>query len=229
MTPSPPRIVTSRFITYEDDASQQTASLVVIPLDDVRNQAPAAPLRVVLKEQPRRAAVTNASGHFVFVDVPDGTYTLIVEPDRVNADWYFLRPIAGEAWGTGFERQVTLPKASAKEPVEIVTLTPKPGYPFAPAATLLLGRVTTGAAADPARLAVVRTAYERTKKGNPDETETVALETATDAHGYFVMFFHSLPEPKQPVEVEAALGGSSSSATVEIQEGKTTSTAIVLP
>jgi hypothetical protein len=222
-----PRVVTSRFVSYHVDSATRSASLVVNPLDDFRNEPPTASLRVLLKEQPLRSATTNASGHFVFLDVPDGTYTLIVEPDPINADWYFLRPTGSESWRKGFERAVTLPKENPQEPVEAVTLTPKPGYPFPAGTTLLLGRVRLNGG--PAQLAVVTTSYKRVKKDDPDQEETVDLETATDANGYFVLSFHSLPADEQSIDVTAVFGGGAAIETVLIREGATTMTAIDLP
>lgn len=225
----PPRVVTSTFLSYPADSSRQRASLVVIPIDDFRNDRPAAGLRVVLLEQPRRRAVTNNSGHAVFLDLPAGTYTLVVEPDPVHADWYFLRPTGTEPWRTSFERPVTLPKGDPLEPVERVTLTPKPGYPFPAGTTLLVGRVTERAGAGgPAPLASVVTSYDRLQKDNPDLLETVVLETATDVHGYFVLSFHSLPDTAQAITVTARSGSSSGSATVTIHEGETTTAAVDL-
>jgi hypothetical protein len=88
--------------------------------------------------------------------------------------------------------------------------------------------VTTVAGA-PARLAVATTSYERTKKAHPDETEVANIETATDRHGYFVMFFHSLPAAEQDVDVTVSHGGAGTTVTVTIREGRTTGTTIVLP
>jgi hypothetical protein len=225
-----PRIVTSTFVSYEADSSSRNVSLVVNAIDEFLNEPPRAALRVVLKETPRRTPVTNASGHYVFLDIADGGYTLLVEPDPVNADWYFLRPTANERWRTGFERRITLPKANSLAPVENVVLTPKPGYPFPAETTLVLGRVTRGTeTGTPVALAVVKTSYERVRQDDPDKTERVNLETATDRNGYFVLFFHSLPTNAQDIEVAAEAGGSTVRKTVSITERETTTTTLVFP
>jgi hypothetical protein len=224
---SPSRIVTSTFVSYQADTSRRQASLVVAAIDDFTNEPPRAALRVALKEQPRRAPARNPSGHYVFFDLADGDHTLVVEPDPVNADWFFLRPTGSDNWTTAFERTVTLPKADPLAPLEHIVLTPKPTYPFPAGTTLVLGSVSQGAARVP--LAVITTSYERVKKDDPDDTETVDLATATDRTGFFVLSFHSLKDKRQDIEVTATLGAASATATVSITEGKTAMTALVLP
>jgi len=226
MTPQP-RIVTSKFVSYKSDSTRRSASLVVTAVDEFLNGPPPAALRVLLKQAPRRVPAGNASGHYIFFDLPDADYTLVVEPDPVNADWYFLRPTGGGPWTTSFERTVTVPKPDPLSPVERVALTPKATYPFPGGTTLLLGKVSAGSG--PARLAVVTTTYQRAKKDDPDETEPVDLATATDATGYFVFFFPSLSDPEQDIEVTATLAGQSATATLSIIEGRTAMASLVLP
>lgn len=217
--------VTPRFTAHEGDSWPRRLSLAVRVDDAFTRRMAVAPLRVYLKELRFLPTLRSLGGLFCFEGrrpgegLPAGNYTLVVEPDRTTADFFFLQPEAGGQWSESFERAVALPVAGAQAPLVVVTLAPRPSYPFPAGATLVRGKVTQGGQG--AAGAVVRCTYDRVDPADTSRTEAVTAETLADRAGEYVLFFISLPDPTQEVTVIAEKGGQSVQQTVDITEGAT--------
>src|SRR5262249_32777892 len=148
-----------------------------------------APVRVRLKEFRRLSPILSRSGFFCFEGIPDGTYTLMVEPDPLTADWFFLRPRQGEDWKPGVERPIKLPLPDPLSPLEVATLAPKSSYPFPANATLTRGLVTKGSPSVSVVGAVVSASYNQVDPKDSDKVISVKIDTMTDAAGEYVLFF----------------------------------------
>ena len=95
-------------------------SLAVSLVDDYTGKQPSGDIEIALDS---KKALINPSGHYLFLDVAAGEYTL-----NVQNEYYF-----------GQEHEITLPLSG--DPVLELTLKPKPAYPFPRGATLIRGIV----------------------------------------------------------------------------------------
>ena len=213
--------VTNRFIAYDGDTRDHTLSLAVRVIDDFTREQAEVRLRVELKELKRSRPFRNQSGEFCFEAIPDGDYTLVVEPDPTTADWFYLQPVPGDDWTESFERPVRLPLPDLRSPLVEVTLSPKTSYPFPNNATLIRGTVTEGAPSVEVAGAIVSTAYEQVDPDDSDQTIVVAVETRTDRKGEYVLFFQSMPGKTEQVFLTAVKDGQQVQRQVEITEGAT--------
>ncbi len=222
--------VTPSFTAYAGDSQTKDLSLAVNVVDTFTDLPAAVKLRVLLKERKQSKAIFNLRGLFCFEEVPDGHYTLVTEPDRVTADWFFLEPAPGDPWPSGFESKVTLPVKGAQAPLVDVLLAPNPSYPFPPGATLLRGRVTHGGANHPAAGGVVSVDYDQADPQDPQHQTVVAtIATQTDADGEYVLFFQELPAANQAVTVVAAFNGQQLQHQANIREGRAVSLPFAFP
>lgn len=238
--------ITRALVSYAGDSRTRGLRLAVRPIDTFTEEPPRAPLRIALKEMPRARAVQNLSGFFCFegkvwkdkdeqdIDLTykDGTYMLIVEPDPVRADWYYLEPNPGTAWSFDFTRRITLPMPNKNNPVEEVRLAPNPAYPFANNSTLVRGTVFRGPGNTLPTVpgVVVRAIYQRTDPRDPTVSISHTVETQSDRQGDFVLFFKALFRSPQQVTVHPLRNGQPippESRTVTIQEGSTTDTVVL--
>ena len=227
--------VTERFVAHAGDSWLNQLSLVVMVVDAFTEEPPQAAVRVRLKPTPvtsdeavpRTNALRNHSGFFYFERLENlaaGPYTLVVEPERTNTDWYYLESNAA-AWTDIFERPINLPMPNAQNPVEIATLVPKSSYPFPANATLVRGKVTKGT--EVVSEAIVSTTYQRIPVGPPNAPPAapapLTVRTLTDREGEFVLFFKRLPQPTQNITLKAEKDGNQfqQPAPVIITEGKT--------
>jgi hypothetical protein len=96
-------------------------SLAVSLLDDYSRGKPIGRVDVSLKGR-KEKTVKNLSSYYLFLDLPDDTYTI-----RVRSDYYF-------------DEELDIDLAGFKEPTAI-NLKPKPSYPFSQGATLIRGNV----------------------------------------------------------------------------------------
>ena len=226
--------ITRRFVAYGGEAfggdtHRHQLALAVRVVDAVTDTQVEAPLRVFLQELRHIRPLRNQSGLFCFEDVPAGAYTLVVEPDKATADWFYLRLPTGEVQQDGFAQPITLPlpKPPPAPPPDIpwprmdVTLVPKTSYPFPANATLARGEVTTGAGASPPGAAgvVVSCTYKQIDPQDSDKTKDAQLKTQTDDAGEYVLFFKKLPDKKQEVTVAAVKDGQPKQQQIEIVEG----------
>lgn len=233
--------ITRRFVAYGGelfggDTHRHRLALAVQVLDDFTGKQVEVPLRVFLKELRQARPLRKQSGLFCFEDVPSGNYTLVVEPDLLTADWFYLKLSGGGVKPNGFELPVTLPIPQPPEwpnpppppappwPRLDVTLAPKGTYPFPANATLVRGLVTTGTgnALRGAAGVTVKGKYRQVDPTDSDLTLPKEIETQTDDAGEYVLFFQKLPSRKQAVTVVAVKDGQSLEQEVEIKEGVTT-------
>jgi len=92
-------------------------------VDDFSNREPIGGVDVSLKDR-KKKPVKNISSYYLFLDLPDDSYTV-----QVRSDYYFDEELDSTA------------ELDAKNPVVNITLKPKPSYPFPPGATLIRGKV----------------------------------------------------------------------------------------
>jgi hypothetical protein len=230
-------------VSYAGDSSQRRLALAVRPIDTFTGMPVTAPVRVKLKELPDARAVRNESGFFCFEGREDengneiiykaGDYTLIAEPDRVVADWFFLEPVPGQPWSFEFTRKITLPMGTPKNPVEPIRWSPNPSYPFPYNSTLVRGTVKQGGG--PLAGVVVSTTYKQTDPQDTSVTKDHLIETQSDEKGEFVLFFQALPPATplppatQKILLTAVKNGQQIQQQANIMEGTATNEVVVFP
>jgi hypothetical protein len=239
--------VTKKFIAYAGDSCTSQLSLAVKVIDAFTDRLPEVPLDVRLKQVSFVRPTRSVTGFFCFLgqetvvvngvpinrtSIPNGNYTLIVEPDPTSGNLYFLQPRPGDPWPTNFERPVSVtPYATPvavqplkiQPPLELVILTPTPAYPFPANATLVRGKAVPTGIATPR--AVVSTDYDEVDRQDPTQTVQVHTETMTDREGEFVLFFRRLPSKNQPITLRAVRTGPPAVVNTQITEGTT----VVIP
>jgi len=227
--------ITKRFIAYAGDSRRIDVTLAVRVIDAFTEDPPLVPLTIRLKELPQIRPVRGESSFYCFEGretvtingtvivrnpIPDGNYTLIVEPDPASGNQFKLQPrVAGQPWTATFERPIVLPLPNPLQPLEVVTLSPTPAYPFPANATLVRGTVKKFGAAVAA--AVVSTTYDQIDPADTTQTILVDIETITDLAGEFVLFFKSLPARTQNITIVAKKNGDQNQITPMINEGST--------
>jgi hypothetical protein len=218
--------VTSRFTAYAGDSLVRRLSLAISLTDDFTGLAPVGTFQVLLRErreEQRRGQepIRNNSGFFCFVDIPDGNYTIVLEPGT-DARFYSLRPQAGDPWSNDFTLPVALPLPNPLLPTVAITLTPDPGYRFPAHATLLRGHVSR--AGVPVAGAVVRSSYDRATPTtvDPGATATVNVESQTNNRGHYVLFFTAPSPALQNIQVTGIAAGQQMTRPATIRERRTT-------
>jgi len=215
---------TASFTVYGiDDPRSHAVSLAVRVLDEFTQEAVITPVRVTLAQKQaanrkfeERTPFRNQSGDFCFEGQPNGNYSLLVEPDPVS-DYFFLHPEPSQPWLDTFRRDVVLPIAGG--PGLVVTMAPKPGYPFPAGTTLLRGRVL-GASGVPVNRTSVSADYTHPQPtvADPQHVVTLTAETRTDRQGYFTLFFRSLSSSPTNISVTARDGVRVKNQAVQIKE-----------
>ena len=246
--------ITRRFIAYGGesfggDTHRHRLALAVQVLDEFTGKPVEVPLGVCLKKievdkdtgKPIEVllrdpwkdfghlrAIRNQSEWFCFEDVEAGDYWLVIAPDSVTADWFFLQLPEGGLRQDVFALPVQVvppvPRPPSPWPRQEVRLMPKASYPFPFNATLVRGNVTTGAGNSPpgAVGVTISCTYKQVHPTDNDGTVTKELKTQTDSAGEYVLFFQKLPEKKQTVTVVAVKGEEQKPLpNIEIIEGVT--------
>jgi hypothetical protein len=228
--------ITKSFIAYAGDSRRTDVTLAVRVIDDFTDDPPPVPLTIRLKELPEIRPIRGQSGFYCFegretvtIDgtvivrnpIPDGNYTLIVEPDPTSGNQFNLAPrVAGQPWTTTFERPIVLPLPDPLNPLEEVRLSPTPSYAFPATATLVRGTVVKAGAAVPG--AVVSTTYEQIDPADLSQTRFLFIETITDQAGEYVLFLKSLSKKTQFINIHAEKNGDQDDLVNRlITEGKT--------
>ena len=227
--------VTKKFIAYAGDSRTADVALAVRVMDAFTEEPARVSLNVRLKELPRIRPIRGESGFYCFegtetviIDgltiisnpIPNGNYTLLVEPDPTSGNQFNLQPrVLGQPWTTGFERPIVLPLPNPLQPLEVVTLSPTPAYAFPANTTLVRGTVKRFGVAVGA--AVVRTTYDQVDPADTTQTISVDIETITDPAGEYVLFFKSLPAKTQNITIVATKSGDQNQITPTITEGST--------
>ena len=227
--------ITKKFIGYAGDSRTSDVTLAVRVLDAFTEEPARVPLSVRLKELPRIRPLRGESGFYCFEGtetviingttiisnpIPNGNYTLIVEPDPTSGGQFILQPRqVGQPWTTTFERPIVLPLPNPLQPLEVVTLAPTPAYPFPANATLVRGTVKKFGVAVGA--AVVSTTYNQVDPTDTTQTKIVDIETITDPAGEYVLFFKGLPAKTQNLTIVATKNGDQNQITPMITDGST--------
>lgn len=227
--------VTKKFIAYAGDSRTADVALAIRVTDAFTAGPAQVPLSVRLKELPRIRPIRGESSFYCFegtetviIDgltiisnpIPNGNYTLLVEPDPTSGNQFNLQPKQpGQPWTTNFERPIVLPLPNPLQPLEVVTLSPTPAYPFPANATLIRGTVKKFGVAVGA--AVVSTTYDQVDPADTTQTISVDVETITDPAGEYVLFFKSLPANTQNITVVAKKNADQNQITPTIIEGST--------
>lgn len=146
-----------------DEILVTRVSLAVALVDSYTNEQPVGRVRVLLKELSRKG-ILNPSGYFLFLNVPDGIYTLRVESEHYLDEELFL----------------SLPSSPPGNPLVNIFLQPQPSYPFPPGATLIRG--------------LVRDAVDNPIAGAGVEIVGKNIENRSVENGEFVLYFGALKE-----------------------------------
>jgi hypothetical protein len=187
------------------DSRTVKLSLAVSLIDDFTKKTPLGSVKVSLKDR-KHEAIKNLSGYYVFLDLPDETYTV-----QVKSDFYFDENV-----------DATLSSLDSRNPVKEIWLTPKPSYPFPPGATLVRGTVY-----DTSQKTVPDAVVQISEKN---------LKNATSEKGEFVLYFRPLKESEivrdngkrfvkgqagKRIRIKATKNGRLGEEDIEIEEGST--------
>ena len=215
---------TASFTIYGTDAPRSLAmSLAVQVVDEFTQERVKTPVLVTLAKKQsvkgkfeEQKSFRNQSGDYCFEGQPNGNYSLLAQPDPVS-DYYFLRPEVGQPWLDTYSRDVVLPFAAG--PALLVTMAPKPGYPFPAGTTLVRGRVLGNAKA-PVNRASITADYSHPQPtlADPQATVTLTAQTRTDQQGYFSLFFRALSSTPANISVTAKDGVRVKTQAVQITE-----------
>jgi hypothetical protein len=218
---------TPSFTIYGTDSPRLRAvSLAVRVVDEFTQEPMTTPVRVTLAQKQsakqkfeEQIPFRNQSGDFCFEGQPNGNYSLLVEPDPVS-DYFFLHPEPLQPWLDTFRRDVVLPVVAG--PGLVVTMAPKPGYPFPAGSTLLRGRVL-GSSSVPVNRASVSADYFHPDPtvADPQHVVTLTVETRTDHQGYFALFFRSLSSSPMNISVTARDGVRVKNQAIQVKERET--------
>jgi hypothetical protein len=136
---------TDKFISYLADESISRLSLAVWLTDEYTQSKPLYNVNVLIKEgniYPSK----NPSGYYLFNDLPDGNYNLIIESEA-----YFYK-----------NALITLPRPDLKNPSVEVILKPRPSYLFPDNSTLVRGMLSNTGPIAEASVKVTGKAIETT-------------------------------------------------------------------
>lgn len=189
-------------------------SLAVFILDDYTGKNAIGRVNVSLKGQEEKPVkpVKNPSSYYLFLNLPNNTYTV-----HVHSDNYFDKN----------SDIINLAELDPKNPVVNITVKPTPSYPFPHGTTLIRGMVCdlTGNAVPDARIDV-------REKG---------VWNRTNEKGEFALYFGSLTEDEiikedgkrfvkgnggKIIRLEVKYKDVAIMRGLEIEEGKTTSVRI---
>lgn len=138
------------------------------------------------------APVMNRSGHYCFVDLPAGDYTVVT-----SAKYYLDQEVA-----------IATALLDPKSPAIAIDLEPSLAYPFPPGTTLLKGRIV-----DPAGGVV---------SGAQVEIQSFGRRFVSDKHGMFLFYFKGLDQEEERIRLEVSkVGFRDKHRNVDIERGVT--------
>jgi hypothetical protein len=183
-------------------------SFAVFLLDDYSRGKPVGGVDVSLKGR-KEEAVKNLSSYYLFLDLPEETYTV-----QVRSEYYFDE-----------ETSVSPHTLDRKNPVVDITLKQKPSYPFPPGVTLIRG--------------MVYDSEGNALPGADVWVEGKDIESETTEKGEFVLCFRPLTEDEIIIEdgkrfvkgngdkiIHLNVEGVTEPIELEVEEGKTTTVII---
>lgn len=198
-----------------DETFVTQVSLAVALVDAYTGERPIGRVRVFLRDLSQEG-IQNPSGYFLFLNLPDGSYTLRVESEHYQDE----------------ELVINIPTSPPENPLVNMFLQPRPSYPFPPGATLMRGLVRD-AAGNP-----ITEAHAEVVGKN--------ITNRSGERGEFVLHFGALKESDVIKEnsktfvkgngtkvitlrvEQPAYGSKSVQITGGVQEGTTTSVLITL-
>ena len=132
-------MIAKREVVFLERHTMKKLALAAFLLDDYSKGKPIGRIDVFLKGR-KEKPIKNLSSYYLFLDLPDDSYTV-----QVKSDYYFDE-----------DSDPINPAERAPKKQVNVTLKPKPSYPFPPGATLIRGVVqnTDGHVVANARLTV---------------------------------------------------------------------------
>jgi hypothetical protein len=130
-------IVKEKLTAYKMETITTKVSLAVWLIDDYTKKNPYDDVKVTINNGEKKP-IKNLSGYYIFVNLPEGTYTVNVESES-----YFSEKLPIDTTGR-----------DPKNPV-IINLKPKPSYLFPSDATLLRGLVKNAVPVTGANVQVV--------------------------------------------------------------------------
>jgi hypothetical protein len=196
-----------------DETFVTQVSLAVALIDTYTDEHPIGRTRVFLRELSQEG-IQNPSGYFLFLNLPDGSYTLRVESEHYRDE----------------ELMINIPTSPPGNPLVNIFLEPRPSYPFPPGITLIRGLVRD-AAGNP----IIEARAEVVGKN---------IISRSGNKGEFVLFFGGLKEGDIIKENSkrfirgngtkvitlkvdrSAYGSKTTQITEGVEEGKTTSVLI---
>ncbi len=111
---------------YQTDSLITKASIVFWITDNLTGRMVPDAIKVSIPEN-KRLAYRNLSGYFIFTDLCDGVYSVMIE-----SELFF-----------SVSKQIDTSSIDPKNPVVSVQLIPKPSYPFPENSTLIRGLVNS--------------------------------------------------------------------------------------
>jgi hypothetical protein len=201
----------SQIIDLPSENVTEKRSLAVNLIDEFTNGRAIGNVEVSLKGK-RIESIRNPSGYHVFLNIPQGSYTVQIQ----GGEYYFDE-----------KKDVELTYQN-NSPILNIILKPAPSYPFSPSATLIRGYLQTskGIGIPEASLKV---------KGKD-------IETKTTEKGEFVIYFKNLKKDdvtiidgkklvkineKNPVLEIDHSKYKKKTKSLKIEEGKTTSFTLI--
>ncbi|GJM17552.1 MAG: hypothetical protein DHS20C13_28790 [Thermodesulfobacteriota bacterium] len=167
-------LITNKFTLYPGDTLLSTLSLAILIKDDYSGRVITSGIQVFLKGENRLKPILNVSGYYCFMQLGDGTVTIVVEPNLGSSGVFFKH-----------EQSIDLSTLDPKDPSREILLIPKPNYLFPKQATLIRGRVVN-INNEGIEDASFKAVYVAVQNNNGAETEILA-ETRSDQQGEFVL------------------------------------------
>lgn len=138
------------------------------------------------------APVMNRSGHYCFVDLPEGDYTVVT-----STKYYLDQEVA-----------VATAVLDPKSPAIVIDLEPSLAYPFPPGTTLLKGRIVDLAGGG--------------VSGAQVEIQSLGRRLVSDQHGMFLFYFKGLDQDEERIRLEISkVGFRDTHHNVDIERGVT--------
>jgi hypothetical protein len=219
--------VTRSYTAYAGDSRTRHLSLAVRLVDEFDDGVYFPNTNVFLRELrafKRYGPIKNGDNYYCFVGVEQGTYTVTIDLPASRRGWFNLRRMDGGLSPT-LVHPVDIPLSVPLNPwVSPFFLSPTPSYAFPKLATLVRGSLRSGqpSALQPVNGARVRTVYQHTHPSDPDQSVAWTIDTLSDRHGEFVLFFRAMYASAQIIEVVAESAGQSGTQPATVIQGQTT-------
>jgi hypothetical protein len=112
-------LVTNKFTLYPGSTLLSTLSLALLIRDDYSGRVITSGVQVFLKGENRLKPILNVSGYYCFLQLGDGTVTIVAEPNLGSSGVFFKH-----------EQLIDLSALDPKDPSREILLIPKPNPSF---------------------------------------------------------------------------------------------------